>query len=135
MRRPLMAPLIPLYAAGAALRSAGLRLGLERVQRLSWPVISVGNLSAGGAGKTPLTIASAGLVAGEGIQVDVFSRGYGRIGTAIEQVDPDGSPERFGDEPLLIAREAGVPVYVGAQRFEAGRLAEAKPESAARVHL
>ena len=49
-----MLPLVPVYAAGWALRAAGLLLGAEPVRRLKWPVVSVGNLSVGGAGKTPL---------------------------------------------------------------------------------
>src|SRR5271154_1232201 len=114
-----MVPLLPLYAASSALRWAG-----SQPKRLGWPVISVGNLSAGGTGKTPFTIALAKLLVREGFHVDVLSRGYGRAGTDVERVDPDGSAERFGDEPLLLAREAAVPVYVGAQRFEAGTLAE-----------
>jgi len=125
-----MIPLLPLYAAGAVLRWVG-----SKPKRLAWPVISVGNLSAGGTGKTPFTIALAGLLVREGFGVDVLSRGYGRSGNAVERVDPDGSAERFGDEPLLIAREAGVPVYVGAQRFEAGALAELGKEAIGGAHL
>lgn len=128
MKRPWALPLVPLYAAGAALR----RIGMTP-KRLAWPVISVGSLSAGGAGKTPFVIALAQLLKREGFQIDVLSRGYGRVGTAVERVDPEGDAEQFGDEPLLIAREAGVPVFVGAQRFEAGRLVE--QEAKAGVHL
>jgi tetraacyldisaccharide 4'-kinase len=117
-----------LYGAGAALR-----LAVITPKRLAWPVVSVGSLSAGGAGKTPFVIALAKLLQQESLHVDVLSRGYGRVGTAIERVDPEGNAERFGDEPLLIAQEAGVPVFVGAQRFEVGRLAE--QETKAGVHL
>jgi tetraacyldisaccharide 4'-kinase len=60
----------------------------------------------------------------------VLSRGYGRQSQLAARVNPDGSAEEFGDEPLLIARETGVPVYVAAQRYEAGLLAEAaQPDS------
>ena len=128
MKRPWALPLVPLYAAGAALRRIGMM-----PKRLTWPVISVGSLSAGGAGKTPFVIALAQLLKREGFQIDVLSRGYGRVGTAVERVDPEGDAERFGDEPLLIAREAAVPVFVGAQRFEAGRLAEQEVQTG--VHL
>jgi tetraacyldisaccharide 4'-kinase len=71
------------------------------------------------------------------LAVDVLSRGYGRDGSHPARVDTDGTAEQFGDEPLLIAREAEVPVYVAAQRYEAGLLAEAaQPESAGlAVHL
>jgi tetraacyldisaccharide 4'-kinase len=135
MRRPWMLPLMPLYAAGLAMRMAGFGIGLVPSRRLRWPVISVGNLSVGGTGKTPFTIALAGLLLGEGIHVDVLSRGYGRRSTEVERVNTDGSAEQFGDEPLLIAREAGVPVYVGAQRWMAGRLAEQEAASETGVHL
>ena len=65
-----MIPLVPVYAAGVALRSAGLYFGLEPVRRLRWPVVSVGNLSAGGTGKTPFTIALARLLHRQGTPVD-----------------------------------------------------------------
>ena len=130
-----MLPLVPLYAAGAAMRAAGLHSGLEPVRRLRWPVVSVGNLSTGGTGKTPFTIALAGLLLREGIYVDVLSRGYGRKSAEIERVNPSGNAGQYGDEPLLIARRTGVPVYVGAQRFRAGRLAERESSSKTGVHL
>jgi len=128
-------PLVPLYAAGAAVRSAALRLGLEPVRRLRWPVVSIGNLSAGGAGKTPFTMALARLLLREGIYVDVLSRGYGRKSREIERVNTSGNAEQFGDEPLLIARRIGLPVYVGAKRYRAGRLAERESNSRTGVHL
>jgi tetraacyldisaccharide 4'-kinase len=130
-----MIPLLPLYAAGVAMRSVGLRYGLEPVRKLKWPVISVGNLSAGGTGKTPFTMALARLLQGEGIHVDVLTRGYGRRSTETERVKADGSAEQFGDEPLLIARRTGVPVYVGAERYRAGKLAEREADSEAGVHI
>lgn len=58
------------------------------------------------------------------LAVDVLSRGYGRTNTAAEVVEPSGLAENFGDEPLLIARTTGVPVYVARRRYEAGCLAE-----------
>jgi tetraacyldisaccharide 4'-kinase len=122
--RPLLWPLVPVYRFGLALRELQLRLGLKPVRRLKWPVVSIGNLSAGGAGKTPLTIALAKALSARGVHVDVLSRGYGRRSTLPLLVDPAGKPEDFGDEPLLIAREAGVPVYVAAKRYDAGLLAE-----------
>ena len=129
-----MLPLVPVYAAGWALRAAGFLLGAEPVRRLKWPVVSVGNLSAGGTGKTPFSIALAKLLVREGLCVDVLSRGYGRRSSAAARVDSDGTAEEFGDEPLLIAREAGVPVFVARRRYEARLLAER--ESAVRgVHL
>jgi tetraacyldisaccharide 4'-kinase len=124
MKRPWLFPFVPLYAAGVALRGLRLRSGLEPVRRLRWPVVSIGNLSTGGAGKTPLTIALAKLLTARGFHVDVLSRGYGRRSALPLAVKPNGTAEDFGDEPLLISCEAGVPVYVGAKRYEAGLLAE-----------
>jgi tetraacyldisaccharide 4'-kinase len=99
-------------------------------------VVSIGNLSTGGAGKTPLTIALAQALTRRGIHVDVLSRGYGRSGSAAVRVNPDGTAEEFGDEPLEIARASGVPVYVAAQRYEAGLLAERDAEEdSSRIHL
>lgn len=128
--RPLLAPLVPLYRLGLALRERRLANGHEPVRRLQRPVVSIGNLSAGGAGKTPLTIALAKALAARGWHVDVLSRGYGRKGKEPARVRPDGTAEEFGDEPLLIAREAGVPVYVAALRYDAGVLAESAGEAA-----
>ena len=123
--RRMLLPLVPLYRLALVVRELRLRCGLEKVRRLRWPVISIGNLSAGGAGKTPLTVALAQALARSGMYVDVLSRGYGRRGRLPARVDPHGTAEEFGDEPLLIAREAGVPVYVAAERYEAGLLVEA----------
>lgn len=126
--RPLLSPLVPIYRLGLTLRELQFRTGLKPIRRLRWPVVSIGNLSTGGAGKTPLTIALAKALTARGLYVDVLSRGYGRCSTLPVLVDPAGKSEDFGDEPLLIAREAGVPVYVAAERYHAGLLAEATAE-------
>ncbi|HVU47287.1 MAG TPA: tetraacyldisaccharide 4'-kinase [Terracidiphilus sp.] len=130
IERPWLAPLTPLYRLALGLRELELR---SEVQRLRWPVISIGNLSTGGSGKTPLTITLARALSGRGVHVDVLSRGYGRVSRAAMHVDLNGTAEEFGDEPLEIARAAGVPVFVAARRYEAGVMAEA--ESPAGVHL
>ena len=122
-RRPLAWPLVPLYAAALALKERLRAAGVLKTRSLEWPVVSVGSLSAGGAGKTPVVIALARLLRDRGWNVDVLSRGYGRAGVGVERVTDDGA-RRFGDEPVLIARTAGVPVWVGADRFAAGKLAE-----------
>jgi tetraacyldisaccharide 4'-kinase len=124
MRRPVLLPLVPLYATGSALRNLRVALGWEKVRALWHPVISIGNLSTGGAGKTPLAITLARLLMTRGFQVDVLSRGYGRKSREPARVRLDGNVEQFGDEPLLIARETGVPVYVAQERYQAGLLAE-----------
>ena len=120
-------PLVPFYRLALGLREFRLRQGREAVRRLRFPVVSIGNLSAGGTGKTPLTIALAQSLSRRGVEVDVLSRGYGRVGRSAARVDSGGTDEEFGDEPLLIARSAKVPVYVGASRYEAGLLAESAP--------
>ena len=120
----LLAPLELLY--GSLVRARNKRFDRGPVQRLGWPVVSIGNLSVGGAGKTPLVIGLARLLEREGFHVDVLSRGYGRSGQTVERVDGAGSVQRYGDEPLLIARSTGVPVYVGASRYAAGLLAESE---------
>jgi tetraacyldisaccharide 4'-kinase len=122
--RPLLWPVVPIYRLGLALRELQFRTGLKPIRRLRWPIVSIGNLSTGGAGKTPLTIALAKALTARGLYVDVLSRGYGRRSTLPVLVDPAGKSEDFGDEPLLIAHEAGVPVYVAAERYDAGLLAE-----------
>ncbi len=137
MRRPWLAPLTPLYAAGLAVRNLRIEHGWEPVGRLRFPVVSIGNLSTGGAGKTPLTIALAKALTRRGLRVDVLSRGYGRQSQRTARVDPNGAAEEFGDEPLLIARKTGLPVFVAPQRYDAGLLAEADTPDSEKpaVHL
>ncbi len=135
--RPLLWPLVPAYRLAVALRELRLRWGLEPIRHLHWPAISIGSLSAGGAGKTPLTIALTQALTTRGLRVDVLSRGYGRRTRTPARVDLNGAAADFGDEPLLIARETAVPVYVAARRYHAGLMAEAdRPASAeSAVHL
>lgn len=124
MKRPWMLPFVPLYAAGLAWHNFIVDLGWEPVRRLSFPVVSIGNLSTGGAGKTPLAIELARLLVARGFYVDILSRGYGRRSTIAARVRPEGVAEDFGDEPLLLARQTGLPVFVSAERYAAGLLAE-----------
>ena len=121
-----MNPLSGLYRAATALRNALFDRGVLSSRRLEQPVVSVGNLSVGGSGKTPFVIALGELLQARGIRFDVLSRGYGRRTRSVLIVDPDGNAADFGDEPLLIARRLGVPVIVGESRYEAGRVAEQK---------
>jgi len=123
LKRPLLAPLVPLYWLGARGKNALFDWDFRHARRLQWPVISVGSLSAGGAGKTPVVLMLAELLAKRGVAVDVLSRGYGRGAGVAEEVDAAGDAVQFGDEPLEMARR-GVRVFVGADRFEAGTVAE-----------
>lgn len=137
-RRSWAKALVPVYAAAISIKATLRRAGFLRTRTLQWPVISIGSLSAGGAGKTPVVIALAKLLRESGWNVDVLSRGYGRAGRGIERVQPefDRSAERFGDEPVLIATQTDVHVWVGADRFRAGKLAEAAADDDLRsVHL
>ncbi len=133
IRRPWLLPLTPLYALANSLCRRHFARHPELIHHLHRPVVSIGSLSSGGAGKTPFLMTLARLLTGRGLSIDVLSRGYGRRGTAVTRVDPNGSADSFGDEPLLIARSTGCPVYVGAQRIHAGRLAE--KDSPSSLHL
>lgn len=128
-----MNPLSAIFGAGVAIRNVLYDRGVFQVKKLARPVMSIGNISVGGSGKTPFVIALGQLLAGRGIAFDVLSRGYGRTSTRIAVVDPNGSPVQFGDEPLLIAQKLQAPVIVGADRYRAGLMAEQKFSS--KLHL
>ena len=121
-----MNPLTGLYAAATALRNKSYDRGMLPSRRLEQPVVSVGNLSVGGSGKTPFVIALGSLLQSRGIPFDVLTRGYGRGTRGVMVVEKDGTAADLGDEPLLIARRLGVPVIVGESRYDAGRTAERK---------
>jgi tetraacyldisaccharide 4'-kinase len=137
MKRPYLLPLLPIYAAASAFYTSLCRRGYLQQWRLQSPVISVGNLSTGGSGKTPLVIALANLLVRQGYDVDVLSRGYRRRSSGVRQVNPAGDASEFGDEPLLLARNYGLNVMVGADRWRAGLLAESHhaKESRRLIHL
>jgi tetraacyldisaccharide 4'-kinase len=126
-------PLSALFGAGVEIRNRLYDRGTFRANRLQAPVISIGSISAGGAGKTPFLIMLGEQLKQRGLAFDVLSRGYGRKSTGVMLVDPAGSPQEFGDEPLLIARKLDVPVIVGGDRYAAGQFAENK--FGAQVHL
>ncbi len=121
-----MNPLASIYGGVVGARNSLYDRGMFRAKQLAGAVVSVGNLSTGGSGKTPFVLLLGELLKARGIQFDVLSRGYGRQTRGALPVDPTGTPHDFGDEPLLIARRLQVPVFVGEDRFEAGRMAEAK---------
>lgn len=106
------------------MRNALYDRGIVRPRSLQGPVVSVGNLSVGGSGKTPFVMLLGDLLKARGIKFDILSRGYGRQTRGVLQVDPGGWARDFGDEPLLMARRLEVPVILGEERVEAGLFAE-----------
>jgi tetraacyldisaccharide 4'-kinase len=123
---PLSAILSVTYSGVVGARNTFYDRRWLRSRSLKGPVISVGNLSTGGSGKTPFVILLGELLKARRISFDVLSRGYGRTTRGVLAVDPGGLPQDFGDEPLLIARRLQVPVVVGEDRYEAGRYAESR---------
>lgn len=126
----LLYPLSALVCAWAHLRHAAYRHGLFPAQGLGLPVIVVGNLIVGGAGKTPATLAVIEHLRTRGWRPGVLSRGHGRRPSdEVVAVGPDTRAELCGDEPLLIHRRTGVPVFVHRDRVRAGlALRQAHPE-------
>jgi len=119
-------PLASIYGGVVGTRNALYERRILRARRLQGPVVSVGNLSAGGSGKTPFVILLGELLKTRGVKFDVLSRGYGRESRGVLLVDPGGFAQQFGDEPLLIARKLEVPVIVGEDRYAAGQFAESR---------
>jgi tetraacyldisaccharide 4'-kinase len=119
-----MSFLSSIFGAGVRARNALYDRGITRARRVQGPVVSVGNLSVGGSGKTPFVLVLGELLTARGVKFDILSRGYGRRTRGVARVDPGGLPRDFGDEPLLLARRLRVPVIVGEDRYEAGRFAE-----------
>lgn len=126
--RPFLALPGIAYRAAIGLRNALYDSGRLRVHRLPCAVISIGNLTVGGTGKSPLTSCIAALLRDSGYRVGVVSRGYRRTAARAPLLVSDGrallaDALSAGDEPYLIARDnPAVPVAVGADRIEAARL-------------
>ncbi|MCR5882549.1 tetraacyldisaccharide 4'-kinase [Rhizobacter sp. J219] len=118
----LLWPVSCVYRLLMALRELGYRTGLLRSQRLPVPVLVVGNLVVGGAGKTPTTMALVQLLRAHGHRPGIVSRGYGRSTDEPLLVTRDSTAGIAGDEPLLMHLRTGAPVAVGADRVAAGRL-------------
>lgn len=119
---PLACALLPvaaLYGALAAVRRQLFRWQLLKTQRVNAFVIVVGNVVAGGAGKTPTVISLVRHLQAQGLRVGVVSRGFGRDGQACQPVSASSSAQEVGDEPLLIARATGAPVFVARDRHQA----------------
>lgn len=114
-------PLAALYGGVVRLRGGLYRAGMLRSVRLPVPVLVIGNLSVGGTGKTPLTIAVVDALRGRGWRPGVVSRGYGGSQREPLLLGDAPDPDRVGDEPCLI-HAGGVPVAVGRDRPAAARL-------------
>lgn len=115
-------PLSWLYGAAAAIDRALYDTGLRRAEHAPRPVIVVGNLVAGGAGKTPTVIALVALLRNLGYRPGVISRGHGRSTSDPQRVTADSSAATVGDEPLLIHLRTRAPVAVARRRIDAARL-------------
>jgi tetraacyldisaccharide 4'-kinase len=121
-------PLTLVYASIVAVRGFLFRHRILRSWRADVPVVIVGNISAGGTGKTPLVLAIVEILRHHGWNPGVVARGYGRVPPreqdprGVVRVLPDvATPEHFGDEPVLIARRSQVPVYISPDRPAAVR--------------
>ncbi len=124
-----LAPASLLYALILKLRALAYAAGVFPTHRLPVPVVSVGNLTVGGTGKTPTVALLAERLIARGKRVAILSRGYGSSAAGEVRVVADGSnvllsPEEAGDEPYLLATSVpGIVVVIGADRYRAGRLA------------
>jgi tetraacyldisaccharide 4'-kinase len=135
-RRPWLLPLAPLYGAALAMKRRLFQLGWLKRNRLKSPVISVGSVSAGGAGKTPMVLLLARILRHRGYAVRILTRGYKRSSDVTSRVEPFDDAAWQGDEPVLLAQRSGVPVFAGADRYQAGVMAEHdEPSEKLVVHL
>lgn len=131
-RGPLAVVLLPLswlFAALAALRRWLFRHGVLRQERMAVPLIVIGNITVGGSGKTPVVLWLAQLLRNRGFHPGIISRGYGGSAEAPRVVLDADAPALVGDEPLLLARRSGCPVWIARRRVAAARaLLAAHPE-------
>jgi tetraacyldisaccharide 4'-kinase len=125
----LLWPLSVLFRAGVALRRALYFLRLFKSTHPGIPVIVVGNLTVGGSGKTPLVIWIAEFLKSKGWAPGIVSRGYGARITEPRAATVADEAGEVGDEPILLSRRSGCPVWVGADRVQvAARLRAAHEE-------
>lgn len=119
----LLLPLSALYRLISATRALLYRCGFFKTHAASVPVVVVGNITAGGTGKTPTVIWLVSELRARGFRPGIISRGYGgsRSGTSM-RVDADSDPGVTGDEPVLLARRADCPVVVDADRVRAAAM-------------
>lgn len=126
-RGPLAYALLPIagfYGVLLRLRRFAYRVGLRTATRLDVPVVVVGNVIAGGAGKTPTALGIVAHLQSRGWRVGIVSRGYGGAGLPGQRylsVQHQPDPRLVGDEPLLLWQKTGIPVYVGRERTVAAQ--------------
>lgn len=121
--RPGHVVLYPLslgFGAAVALRRALYRAGWLSSERLPAPVVVVGNIAVGGTGKTPLVLWLCEFLQRHGHRPGIITRGYGGS-ERLQRVRPDSDPAQAGDEPLLLARRSGLPVFAARDRVAAAR--------------
>lgn len=118
---PLLGVAEAAYTRINAARRALYRRGVLKAKRLGKPVISIGNITAGGAGKTPAVIALCRHLRADGLRVAVLTRGYGREDARFQGLIPSNDAVKYGDEPVLIKSRANVDVIVGSKRYENAR--------------
>jgi tetraacyldisaccharide 4'-kinase len=119
----ILFPISLVFRALATLRRELYLSGFLPSQQLLLPVIVVGNISIGGTGKTPLTLALAQQLIERGWHPLIVSRGFGRTISSPQPVSPTSTAAQAGDEPLLMARREICPVWVGADRVATARAA------------
>lgn len=125
----LLFPLSLVFRAIVAVRRVLYRRGWRKSERLSVPVIIVGNITVGGTGKTPLTLWLVEQLRSAGYTPGIVSRGHGGTNTAPSAVTARDDPAVCGDEPLLLAYRARCPVWIGRRRAHAARaLLDANPD-------
>lgn len=117
----LLKPLSKLFAKIAAKRRADFLSGKRQSEKLPVPVVVVGNIHAGGTGKTPIVAALVSGLQEKGVKVGIISRGYGRKSKAVHVLNAASRAEDAGDEPLLLFSKTGAPTAVGSSRAEVGR--------------
>lgn len=117
----LLWPLSLLYEGAVAVRRQLYKAGILKSTRMPVPVVVVGNVVAGGGGKTPLVIALVQHLQKTGWEVGVISRGYGRLGATCQEVTLTTPVVESGDEPMVIKRRTGAAVFVGVKRVAAAR--------------
>jgi tetraacyldisaccharide 4'-kinase len=119
----LLIPVSLIFYAVVNIRRALYRNGILTSHKLPVPVIVIGNISIGGTGKTPLTLALAQQLIAHGWHPLIVGRGYGGTAQQPQQVMPDSAPQQTGDEPLLMAQRGLCPVWIGRDRATAARAA------------